>query len=327
MNEYATGLIRVLEKEITDKSDFARMMDAAEAKTAFNVLNDTDLKDNLLGLNAEDFETAIERDNLNLKKLVKKFANRALYRLIFLEDDFFNLKLAIKENFFGVSFEKNEFSSLGTINPIKLKKALKNEIKFANYRPLQKSIAALKKLAKQEKKRKFLETAADAEYFQCALALSREIKNAVILNFYKRAIDTANIKNIFRAKKIGLSIAETKKQLAKGGAVSIKQLADIIKNQEQDIINFLKKQVEFSKEWENIWEGLSSDYNIVLLEKNLDLFVLNCLEEEIKKIASGPEIIFSYAIVKKAMNANIRLIMTGKINNIPAEEIQTRLKI
>ena len=327
MNEYATGLIRVLEKNITDQNDLARMLEAAEAKTAFGILNDTDLKDNLLDLDADNFETAVKRDTLDLKKIVKKFANRALYRLIFLEEDFFNLKLAVKEKISDIRFNKEEYSILGTINPERIKNAVKNKTGFKNYPAFKKTAVVIKNLIKKQGKDKFIEMAIDAEYFQCALALSREIKNNIIFDFYKFSIDVSNIKNAFRAKKIGLTVEEIKKQLIKGGAIPIKKLFKTINEDGQELINFLKKQVEFSREWENIWKEFSSNYNIVSLEKNLDLFALNRLKEEIKKIASGPEIIFYYAIMKKTMNANIRLIMTGKINNIPTEEIKIRLKI
>ena len=133
MDEYATGLIRVLEKNILDQNNIARMLDSTEPKTAFGVLNDTDLKDNLTNLEENDFETAIKRDDTQLKKFVKNSANRALYQLIFLEEDFFNLKLAVKEKISGIHFEKEEYSSLGTINPVKIRNALKNKIDFENY--------------------------------------------------------------------------------------------------------------------------------------------------------------------------------------------------
>lgn len=328
MNEYATGLIRVLEKNITDQNDLARMIDSPEAKNAFSILNDTDMKDNLLNLKADDFETAIKRDNEQLKKFIKNIANRSLYRLIFLEEDFFNLKLTVKEKISGIRFEKEDFSNLGTVNPEKIKKALENKLKLTNYQLFQKSIAAIKESAKKENEREFIDAKTDAEYFQCALALSREIGSAIIFNYYKRIIDITNIKNAFRAKKIGLPIKETKKQLIKNGNISAnKILKEIKKTEQQNIIDFLKKQIEFSKEWESIWEEFSSNYNILSLEKKLDLFALNDFKEEIKKIANGPEIIFHYALIKKTMNANVRLIMTGKINNITTEEIKMRIKI
>ncbi|MEK7627420.1 MAG: V-type ATPase subunit [Patescibacteria group bacterium] len=326
MNEYATGLIRVLEKNVTDRNDLIRMIDSPEAKNAFSVLNDTDIKDNLLGLEVDDFEIAIKRDNEQLKKFIKKLANRALYRLVFLEEDFFNLKLAVKEKISGIHIEKEEYSSLGTINPVKIRNAIKNKTNLENYPAFKKTVAIIKNLIKKKNENKFIEAVIDAEYFQCALTLSREIKSAIATDFYKLTIDVSNIKNMFRAKKIGLPLKEIKKQLIKGGAISIEKLADTIKTEDQNLINFLKKQIEFSKEWENIWEEFSSNYNIVLLEKNLELFALNRLKEEVKKISGGPEIIFHYAIMKKTMNTNIRLIMTGKINNIPIEEIKMRLK-
>ncbi|MFH1392515.1 MAG: V-type ATPase subunit [bacterium] len=97
MLEYATGLIRVLEKRILDQTDFERMQGAKTAADAFRVLNDTDYADNLLNLKPEEFEKALERDNKDLRKLFFKIINnRLLLDFLFLKQDYLKLKFYLK---------------------------------------------------------------------------------------------------------------------------------------------------------------------------------------------------------------------------------------
>jgi len=100
MYEYATGLLRVLEKRILSQNDFERMSGAKTAAEAFKVLNDTDYADNLLNLKPEKYEKALKLDEKDLKKLFKKIVeNQKLLQFLFLKDDFLNLKLYFKKKF------------------------------------------------------------------------------------------------------------------------------------------------------------------------------------------------------------------------------------
>jgi V/A-type H+/Na+-transporting ATPase subunit C len=325
--EYATGLIRVIEKEIIDQNDLNRMIEAPDAGASFDVLNDSDLKDNTLGIKPEEFEKTIDADDLQLKNFVKKFTeeNRALYHLSFLDETFFNLKLTFKEKYSGINFNDEEYSKLGAIKKTVLRKVARNRLAKTDY--LNKSVANIKKAIKKNKKQQYIDTVIDKEYFKSALLLSRKIKSNILLNFFRLNIDIVNIKSILRAKKIGLPAKESQKTTISDGNVNANNLISLSNESEESFIDFLKNEMPFSKQWDEIMEDYRKNHNIIAVENKLDIFLLDFLKNEIDKISSGPEIVFYYAYLKKIMNSNIRLILTGKVNNIPIEEIKTRLKI
>lgn len=100
MLEYATGLIRVLDKRILSQNDFERMLGAGTAADAFKVLNDTDYADNLLNLKPKEFEKALSRDTKDLKKLFFKIIdNKLLLDFLFLKQDYLQLKLYLKAKY------------------------------------------------------------------------------------------------------------------------------------------------------------------------------------------------------------------------------------
>lgn len=330
MYEYATGLVRVLEKEILDQSDIARMIEAPNSEAAFSVLNDTDIKDNLSGLNPERFEEAIQRDNVQLKKLIKRSASEDLCRFIFLQEDYFNLKLVLKEKFLGIKINPEEYSDLGTIKIEKLKKIADGKIKYGQDSAngfFSKNIKIIKKILRKKEMKNFIDAVTDAAYFQNALYLAKKIGSETILDFLRLSIDTTNIKNFLRAKKLGIEIKKIQKHLIAGGIIKTPRLKKLFSEGEEILLSFLKNRFAFSGEWGNLIETYENNRDIIELEKNLDLLPIIFLNSEARKIGSGAEIIFNYAYIKKIMNQNIRLILIGKINNIPIEEIKMRLRI
>lgn len=98
MLEYATGLIRVLDKRILDQTDFERMAGAETAQDTFKILHDTDYADNLLDLKPEEFEKALTRDNKDLRKLFKKIIeSKLLLKFLFLNQKYLKRKLRLKK--------------------------------------------------------------------------------------------------------------------------------------------------------------------------------------------------------------------------------------
>lgn len=241
MHEYAAGLIRVLEKDILDKNDIARMLEAQTQEGAFNVLNDTDLKDNILGIKNEEFEEAIKKDEEQTEQLIKWLCDfdkdRGLYDLIY-------------------SDKNLDSAEIG------------------------------------------------------------RIKNPFLRHFFRLTIDFLNIKIILRAKKIGIENEKIKEQLTQGGNLKIQDLISGLKIREEKNFEYLREQ-----------EEIFASKDILEIEKKLDVFLLKFLRDGTQKLDSGPEILFYYVYLKKMMNINIKLILTGKINNLPLEEIKKRLRI
>ena len=102
MYEYLTGLIRVLEKRLPDKNDTDRMIQAKTATDAFAVLNDTDYADNLLNKKPEDYNKVLADDTAQLKKLLDgAIANSPLFDFLFVDFDFLNIKIALKQKLLG----------------------------------------------------------------------------------------------------------------------------------------------------------------------------------------------------------------------------------
>lgn len=338
MYEYASGLIRVLEKEIMDQNDLVRMIDAPNSEAAFNVLNDSDLKDNIIGLKPEDFESAIKEDNIQLKNLLEPIVeNKDLYDLLFLFEDFFNLKLLFKEKILGIKFNEKDYSELGLADVSDLKESVMKdeELIGAAENHLAESVKNIKELLKNEESESFIDSIIDTEYFECSVKISQKIKNKFILNFLYLIVDVSNARTVLRAKKIGLTREEARRQLSRAGNIETNLLLDYFNSEEKELINLIKNNppnlfdssAEYEKIWEEIFESYYVSHDIAALEKDLNIFKLKFIRDRAKQLDFGAEIILYYVYFKRVVNTNIKLILMGKINKIPAEEIKARLRL
>lgn len=314
------------------------MIDAPNGEAAFSVLNDSDLRDNILGIKPEQFEESIKQDNIQLKNLLEPIIeNQDLYALIFLFEDFFNIKLIFKEKYLGIEFNEKEYSQLGIVEISDLRAMIMNEDDLPEFpnNHLSENIINIKKSINNEDTGFFIDAIIDKEYLECSIELAKKIKNEFILNFLYLSADASNARAVLRAKKIGFSVEETRRQLTNVGRIKIESLLERFESEDKELIDFIKNtlpylaesEAEYGKIWEEIFESYYINHDIIALEKQLSVFKLKFARDEAKKLGYGAEIIFYYAYLKELMNTNIRLILMGKLNQMPVDEIKMRLRI
>lgn len=202
MYEYATGLIRVLDKRILSQNDFERMLGAKTAADAFKVLNDTDYADNLLNLKPEEFEKALSRDEKDLKKLFFKIIdNKLLLDFLFLKQDFLKLKKYLKTKY---NPELKKFRTKSKIKIPKIKNPTPAKIdKICDlelYRIRKKIAKKLRDKFLQKINKKDLDLNYDLEFIKTE-ARNYAYGTPIILEYYFKKLDAGRkIRMIMNAK-------------------------------------------------------------------------------------------------------------------------------
>lgn len=315
MYEYLSGLIRVLEKRLPDKTDIDRMIQAKDAHDAFAVLNDTDYADNLLNRKPEDYNQVLDDDTAQLKKLLTDSIGKThLFYFLFADFDFLNIKTILKQKFLKLdksAIINQPISKFSLEAPENIKKIILLKHQLAKLKAKKKKATAielasgkidariadtisqikklnfdqnietsLKYLIDKLRKTKFItpsviDTACDLELLKLKRALARKIKNKFIDNLIKMQIDFLNTKVMFRTDAIKSKTPEKK----------------------------------------NLWR----------LEKELDRRAFDFAHTASKSASSGPEVIVSYFLNKMTGARNVRTIMSGKLNGVGMEEIKERV--
>jgi V/A-type H+-transporting ATPase subunit C len=358
MYEYASGLIRVLEKKLPDKTDIERMVLARNAKQAFDVLNDTDYADNLLNRGPADYNQILEDDFKQLKKLLLKIIGKTmLFDFLFIDFDFLNIKIILKQKLLDAKDDLVSLSDqviVSTVPPETIKKFIDLKYKLIQQKAKKKIEEIDLKIIKTESEIKKIKidqnlkksliniinklskgktvtpsiigTVCDQEMMGLKRGLAKKIKNHFIKDLIKLQIDFLNTKILLRSirEKKNKNFKFRKKHFIQGGRVKKKQLVHLYKADQPVLYTNLMELLE--------WYGIScamdefkKHQNLWQMEKELDARIFDFTRTAAKNASYGPEIIVAYFLAKMIGVRNIRTIMSGKLNGIGVEDIKARV--
>ncbi len=335
---YASAKIRALEPHILDKTDIERMIDAPDLNSAFKVLNDTDYADNLLGLEPLDYRIALSQDFQQLHELLQKITpKQSLFELIMLEREFVNIRLLFKAKLFNI--EVVEFIKENAIYPpnhlqdfiyethIHEPKALKSYIAEQRGEVLDHEIKnviyRISKKVSEKTRPDQLDALLTQEYFDLKQELAKEVKSKFIKNYIKMEIDNINLLIWIRAKRLELSKERLNEKLIRGGHADIKKMLHLYPEEPRGLKSFVN--ANFDIKLTEIFETFCEDNNLFKLEKEVEDYKTRYARQA-KRFSYGPEVIFAYYLAKQNAIQNIRIILTGKINNLPKKEIRKTLR-
>lgn len=310
---YASGVVRFLENKLLNPTDIERMVDAPDLESAFKVFYDTDYYDNVLDVKPTEFLQALDADLAQVReKIIEMCPDRNLIEFLFMRYDYHNIKLLLKAKYSRNNLDKY-LSELGNQDVEKLKLAIEGDSRADLLDYTGESLGKVNQaLAKQEVTAKIIDTLLDREYFRQYLKKVKVFKSQWLKDLVKLQIDITNIKIFIRSKKLEL----TDEHIIQGGNPGIGKLKDL--SEEEGI-----SQIRFymPKAGQAALDDYLKNKSLGKLEKDLENLELDYVRQA-KFVDFGPEVVAAYYLAKKNAVRNVRLIMTGKMNQIPTPEIK-----
>jgi V/A-type H+-transporting ATPase subunit C len=156
-----------------------------------------------------------------------------------------------------------------------------------------------------------------------ALVWADKFGNPFVTDYIKHSIDLGNLKTFLRYKYIGLPLSEFRVLISEGGFVEKKTYLD----------HFSLSYSEFGEKlhvspykhlWEKVTDVLSSKNTFLAMEKGFEDFLMDYLRRA-RFVVFGPEPVFAYALARKKELMLTRLVVTGKMNQIPSGMIKQRI--
>ena len=321
---YASAKIRALEPAILDQTDIERMVDAPDFDTAFKVLNDTDYADNLLEVEPIEYRKALSDDYRQLYELLKDITpDSKLLKLIFLERDLVNIKLLFKAKYFEVDVDDSLRES--TIYPTQaLKKFILEKKDIGLDQEIKELIANAEKQLSEDSQPDVVDSVLTKEYFALIQKIGQKIKSQLINDLIKIQINNANVLIWLRAKRLGLDKNKLAEKLIPQGDIYIKKLVKLFSDEVKSLRGLIN--VYYDKQVINSFDNYCEKDLLFDFEKALEDYKTR-VAEKAQRIAAGPEVIYAYHLAKQNAVSNIRIIMTGKFNKIPGEEIKKTLRL
>ncbi|MBU1164307.1 V-type ATPase subunit [Patescibacteria group bacterium] len=321
---FATGKIRALEPHILDATDVERMVSAPDFETAFKVLNDTDYADNLLDIQPINYRDALRADYKQLYRMLKKIIpDQNFFKFLYLKRDFLNLRILFKAKYHNIN-EVDEMLDHETVyQPEHLKEFVLNKIDLGLDDDIKKVILKADRKFALRSEPDYIDSRLTYLLFELEGKLIKKIKNKFVTGLYKLLIDQANILSFLRATRLKLSKDRLKQNLIYGGNIEASDLEEVYGKSNEELMKILGKQYDKIVS-EQCDKYCQSDL-LYIFEKSLEDFLIRYLQKA-KSIAYGPEIVLAYYFAKRNAVRNIRIIMTGKLNDMPVEEIKTTLR-
>ena len=305
------------------ETDIERMVDAPDFDSAFKVLNDTDYANNLLDVDPFNYRDALRNDFKGLYKLLSGVPDKLLTKILYLDRDFLNIRYLFKAKYFGLTLEGRVVTETN-YNFEDLKRFIMEGKGLGLDPEIQTVLKNVdKKFSKTPKDPSALDSYLTNQYFQMMLNLGKEFNNSFVLGWIQKQINNANVLTFLRGKRLGLTADRISKKFVAGGKISEKDLRKHYLDDGGDIKSLI------SKHYDNAVKESYANY----LESGILFQFEKALEDHItrfmrsaKYITFGPEVIVSYFVSKTVAVKNVRLIMTGKLNGVPAEAIKNTLR-
>lgn len=315
--DYAYGVARVRANENTLLSitDIEQLIAAPGYQDALRILADNGWQTPDGGA---DYSAMLDYENRKTWQLLSEAVpDISVFDALIITNDFHNLKAALKTTFSvgdasKYFLEPSVFPSELIAEAIDTKKyeILPNCLHV----PAEEAYDAIVRLASGRLADIIIDTAA----LNTRLRMSKESGSTLILDISRLICAASNIKTAVRCEKIGKDSEFMKKAMCESDMLDVDTLIASALAGESELISYIST-TPLAAATEYLKSGIAS------FEKWCDESIIETVQSA-KFTAFGPDPIIAYYIHKDAEIKNARIILSAKLNSIPAETIKKRVR-
>lgn len=322
---YHTGRVRAMETKLLKSSQIENMITSSSINDTLLYLEDTAYDETIGELReGEDYEIFVKKEkeaSFNLsEKLIIDTEVKKMLRITY---DFLNIKVMLKGRFTEKDTSKmvNEF---GTVPAEDLKQSFETE-NFTHLPEFSKEvIGEAMAYHHMEKSLKSIEFLIDRYEFNYLLSLARKTKNPFLIEYIKMNIDLINISTLLRVIHFK-SEDELEEILIEGGNLSTSFLLNL-KGETLDSLPSFFLNTPYTSCIQKGIKKIIEDGSFTIFDRERDNHLINYIKLA-KNVTFGVEPVFSYFIARKYDLNIIKMILVGKMYDIPVEKIKERITI
>ncbi len=322
------GLISSMELRLINRERFLRFTEAKTTEEIFTMLGDTDYarvyQEDIGALYDFNLEVVLREEEENVKKVVEELTHdKKITDLLFLRNDFFNLKLALKEIYRGREMGE-AYSTLGFISPVTIFQEVKEPDKSDELPQLLKETAIKAKNAYESNQNPM-----DIDLTVDTIMLNHlidELKNSRVLFFFKLVsmeVDMINILTFFRLRWLEESQTTFSDAYIEGGSIT----EDFFSNLFLKEVDELETDFGATQYRDLVGEGipyLKSENTFFRMESLIDNEFLKIIER-VKFMNFGIEILIAYYYLKDIEIRKLRTVILGKESGLNPHDLMLRL--
>ena len=330
---YTTGRIRALELYLFKEADFLRMKQADRVEETLQFLSKTfpyseSMKD--IG-GKEGFEQGLDVELKRTRQELNYFCPEPeLVDLFWLEDNFHNLKVLLKNHFLkkfhpeDSLFLRPVLSQAGTFDLTLLEESIEKE-DFTQLTPeLRTLLEEVFSLMENNQSPHFLDSFLDTQFFQWGVSRVRVYSDPFLTRLVQLQIDSFNIKTFFRIKFGEEEKGLQKGVFMKGGTIDGERLFQIASQPLRTLSEELKN-TDYGEAIKEALEEKEKKKSLFSLDRFFDKYILEHTYCGFY-ITLGREPLVNYIFLKKQEIKWLRIILRAKLAGIDFEELWKQLE-
>lgn len=317
---FLAGKIRVLENKLLNETDVERMVEAPDFNTAFKALHDTDYGSHLLDVEPHKFQQALDDDFQQVKNLLGQWVqDERMLEFLFLKFDGHNIKLFLKIKYGDISLNEDQLnrvvSRASLTAPENIQAKIVNDDSETSLLPITEQLLtrAVEKLPDQPTGFD-IDSIVDAELFAILSERVDKVSSKIVRELYAIQRQTAWLKTFLRARLMEKPVTDMKLLLPSEYLEQYDTELEVALGR-LPLVPTIYRASQNYLDHKKLW----------MFEKDLEEAELAVIRQA-KSQVGGVEPVIGYFYAKTSAIRNIRLILTAKENEIPADEIKQRVR-
>lgn len=322
---YATGRIRVLETKLLSSSKVEKMINSRSISDVLIYLEDTAYDDTIGEMKDPGkygefvkIERLISFDLM--ERLILDPDVKHLFRIPY---DFHNLKVLLKRRLSEVA-TSIVLSDFGTIPAEVTKTAFETDDFHLLPEFMREVIGQALAQHYLKKNLKSMEFLIDNLEYNHLLFLSKKTNIPFLVTYVKIKIDLTNISTFLRIKYFNTK-DNVEEALIEGGNLPLRFFLQLISESPESLPSFFSNN-PYSYLIEEGVRKIIEDGSFSIFDKESENYIMNYMKLS-RYVTFGIEPIVAYFVSREQDLNIIKMILVGKLNEIPTEEIRQRIPI
>ena len=309
---YAVARIRANETKLLSKSDYDMLVNAGGKDTIIRILNEKGWN-----INPKSIFKSLEDEAAQTWKLIEESVpDASIIEALIVENDFYNLKAALKANFSDLDIEKYYISPCTFDSSLLTYAVTHNDFRNLPGHIMQTAETAYDSYAENSSGQD-TEIIIDKACIETCLALADKADSKLLKTIMLIRCAQANIKIAKRCVLCGKSKDFTENALCSCPGIDNDELIEVVSDSEKLSGYLSKTPFMFMKEAPaesfTDFENYCYDYIIGLTRQS-------------KWDIDGPDPVISYWFIKSSEIRNARVIISAKENGLSVDEIIKRVR-
>lgn len=328
---YASGRLRVMETRLLSRNAFLRLLEADSAQETLRMISEGDYANAFSGIrDAIDFDSGLKLELERVYALIDELSlDPDLTGIFRAKWDFHNLKVLLKASY--LTEAKSSFSealiSLGQVSIENLRLAVKPDAEkrggnIPEY--ILKALVDARNQYETTQNPQMIDVIIDYHCHSFMFNKASKFSNKFLCGYFEAIADLNNIRNFIRIKMLKEGVRLLDSVLLPFGAIEKK----VFLQRFDDSIESIGSTFANTPYGELVSEAIrrwADENSLSTYEKLADNYLINYIKPA-KFVVFGIEPLIAYLLAKEHEIKLIRIIMIGKLNDVPTDIINERLR-